>query len=103
MSVELLAPAGDWDCLRAAVANGADAVYFGMPRFNARMRADNFRDDELPDLVAFLHSHGVKAVVALNVLIFTDELPDAVAELQALHRAGVDLSLIHISEPTRPY
>ena len=94
MSVELLAPAGDWDCLRAAVANGADAVYFGMPRFNARMRADNFRDDELPDLVAFLHSHGVKAVVALNVLIFTDELPDAVAELQALHRAGVDAVII---------
>ncbi len=94
MSVELLAPAGDWDCLRAAVANGADAVYFGMPRFNARMRADNFRDDELPDVVGFLHNHGVKAFVALNVLIFPDELPAAVAELQALHRAGVDAVII---------
>jgi putative protease len=94
VAVELLAPAGDWDCLRAAVANGADAVYFGMPRFNARMRADNFRDDELPDVVAFLHNHGVKAYVALNVLIFTDELPDAVAELQALHAAGVDAVII---------
>ena len=94
MPVELLAPAGDWDCLRAAVANGADAVYFGMPRFNARMRADNFRNDELPELVAFLHSHGVKAYVALNVLIFTDELPDAVAELQLLHSSGVDAVII---------
>ncbi len=92
--IELLSPAGDWDCLRAAVANGADAVYFGMPRFNARMRADNFRDEELPDVVAFLHSHGVKAYVALNVLIFTNELPEAVAELQSLHAAGVDAVII---------
>jgi putative protease len=94
MRVELLAPAGDWECLRAAVANGADAVYFGMPRFNARMRADNFRNDELPAVVAFLHSHGVKAYVALNVLIFTDELPDAVDELRLLHSAGVDAVII---------
>ena len=94
MPVELLAPAGDWECLRAAVANGADAVYFGMPRFNARMRADNFRNDELPEVVAFLHSHGVKAQVALNVLIFTEELPEAVAELQLLHSAGVDAVII---------
>lgn len=94
MSVELLAPAGDWDCLRAAVANGADAVYFGMPRFNARMRADNFRNEELPEVVAFLHSHGVKAYVALNVLIFTEELPDAVAELQLLYSSGVDAVII---------
>ena len=94
MPVELLAPAGDWDCLRAAVANGADAVYFGMPRFNARMRADNFRNEELPAVVAFLHSHGVKATAALNVLIFTDELPDAVAELQLLYASGVDAVII---------
>ena len=44
---ELLAPAGDWEGLRAAVANGADAVYFGLPRFNARHRATNFTADEL--------------------------------------------------------
>ena len=44
---ELLAPAGDWDCVRAAVANGADAVYFGLPRFNARLRAHNFTEEEL--------------------------------------------------------
>lgn len=94
MSVELLAPAGDWECLRAAVANGADAVYFGMPRFNARMRADNFQNEELPAVVAFLHSHGVKACVALNVLIFTDELPEAVSELRLLHSSGVDAAII---------
>jgi len=91
---ELLAPAGDWDCLRAAVANGADAVFFGLSRFNARMRADNFREEELPSVTAFLHSHGVKAYVTLNVLVFPDELPDAIAELQALHNAAVDAVII---------
>ena len=56
---ELLAPAGGWDCLRAAVANGADAVFFGLPRFNARMRADNFTEEELPEVTDFCHRHGV--------------------------------------------
>ncbi len=91
---ELLSPAGDWDCLRAAVASGADAVYFGMPRFNARMRAENFSEADLPKVVAFAHQHGVKAYVALNVLIFTDELTDAVAELHLLNDAGVDAVII---------
>ena len=91
---ELLSPAGDWDCLKAAVANGADAVFFGLSKFNARMRADNFREEELPEVMRFLHSHGVKGYVTLNVLIFTEELPDAVAELQALHKAGVDAVII---------
>ena len=91
---ELLAPAGDWDCLRAAVANGADAVFFGLSRFNARMRADNFREEELPTVTAFLHAHGVKAYVTLNVLVFTDELPLAISELQALHNAAVDAVII---------
>ncbi len=91
---ELLSPAGDWDCLRAAVASGADAVYFGMPRFNARMRAENFSEEDLPKIVAFTHSHGVKAYVALNVLIFTDELEEAVAELRLLNDTGVDAVII---------
>ena len=50
---EILAPAGNWDCVRAAVANGADAVYFGLDQFNARMRADNFTRDDLATLVPF--------------------------------------------------
>ncbi len=91
---ELLAPAGTWDCLRAAVAGGADAVYFGLSRFNARMRAENFPDDDLPRVVAFLHSHGVKAHVTLNVLIFTNELAEAVDELALLNRHGVDAVII---------
>jgi len=52
---ELLAPAGDWDCARAAVENGADAIYFGLEKFNARMRAHNFTETDLPKLMEFLH------------------------------------------------
>lgn len=55
-AVELLSPAGDWDCAKAAVANGADAVYFGLDSgFNARARAASFALEELPELLAFLH------------------------------------------------
>src|ERR1700677_3411520 len=91
---ELLAPAGDWECARAAVANGADAVYFGLPAFNARMRATNFTADDLPRLMDFLHDHGVKGYVAFNVLIFTDELAAAEEELVLLDRAGVDAAIV---------
>jgi putative protease len=91
---ELLAPAGDWECARAAVANGADAVYFGLPAFNARMRATNFTADDLPRLMEFLHGHGVKGYVAFNVLIFTDELAAAEEQLILLHRAGVDAAIV---------
>lgn len=94
MKPELLSPAGDWNCLRAAVAAGADAVYFGMPRFNARMRAENFQESDLPRITAFTHGHGVKAYVALNVLIFPAELDEAVAELRALNDAGIDAVII---------
>src|SRR4051794_604493 len=57
---ELLAPAGDWECAKAAVENGADAIYFGLERFNARMRAKNFTVADLPALMAFLHRRGVR-------------------------------------------
>lgn len=87
---ELLAPAGNWDCVRAAVVNGADAVYFGLDRFNARMRADNFTLDGLPQLMAFLHSHGVRGYVTLNVLIFPAEIDEALEYLDALDAAGAD-------------
>src|SRR6478735_5847292 len=91
---ELLAPAGNWDCVRAAIANGADAVYFGLPRFNARLRADNFSEAELPEVVAFCHRHGVKAYVAFNTLVFTGELDDAADYLRLLSRGGVDALIV---------
>src|SRR5262245_17999335 len=71
---ELLAPAGDMDCVCAAIENGADAVYFGLQEHNARARAANFKIDELDDLIRLLHRRGVKGYVALNTLVFPQEL-----------------------------
>ena len=73
---ELLAPAGDWDCARAAVENGADAIYFGLEKFNARMRAHNFTEADLPDLMAYLHRRGCKGYVMFNTLVFENELAE---------------------------
>jgi len=91
---ELLAPAGDWDCVRAAVANGADAVYFGLEKFNARLRAHNFSEAELPDVVNFCHRHGVKTYVTFNTLVFTGELDAAANYLRLLNAAGVDALIV---------
>ncbi len=91
---ELLAPAGDWAALRAAVAQGADAVYFGVEAFNARLRAENFRQDELPEIMNWLHARGVKGFLTLNVLIFTAELQEAAQLLESAWRAGVDALIV---------
>ncbi|WP_334072109.1 U32 family peptidase [Paenibacillus sp. A14] len=92
--VELLAPAGDWDCMRAAVANGADAVFFGVEKFNARARANNFRMDELPEIMAFLHSYGVKGFLTFNILVFENELADAQDLIERCIDAGVDAVIV---------
>ena len=91
---ELLSPAGNWDCARAAVAAGADAIYFGLPQFNARLRADNFTDDDLPELMDYLHRHRVKGFVAMNTLIFTGELEAAEEQLRRIAAARVDALII---------
>lgn len=92
--IELLAPAGDWDCLRAAVANGADAIFFGVEKFNARARANNFVTDELPDIMSFLHLYGVKGFLTFNILVFEDELEDAKKLIEACVDAGVDAVIV---------
>ncbi|MGA2233161.1 MAG: U32 family peptidase [Tepidisphaeraceae bacterium] len=91
---ELLAPAGDWEAMRAAVANGADAVYFGLSAFNARHRATNFTLEELPQVMQFLHQRNARGYVALNTLIFSDELPDIVRFLTEIAQAGADAVII---------
>lgn len=92
--IELLAPAGDWDCMRAAVANGADAIFFGVEKFNARARANNFRMDELPEIMSFLHSYGVKGFLTFNILVFEDELRDAKELIETCMDAGVDAVIV---------
>jgi putative protease len=92
---ELLAPAGDEESLEAAVAAGADAVYFGLRGgFNARARADNFAAADLPRIFDYLHGRGVQGFVTFNTLVFDRELPVAEQALAEIARAGADAVLV---------
>eukprot|EP00890_Picochlorum_soloecismus_P002128 jgi/Picsp_1/2916/NSC_01141-R1_peptidase u32 len=91
---EVLAPAGGWTHLFSAVQNGADAVYFGVTDFNARVRADNFTSEELPDVMKFLHEHGMKGYLTLNVLVFDNELKMIAERAQTAEKAGVDALIV---------
>lgn len=91
---EILAPAGDWECLKAAVENGADAVYFGVDAFNARMRARNFTRDDLPELMRWLHGRGVRGYLTFNTLVFQSELGFAEEVLRSAIAAGVDAAIV---------
>lgn len=91
---ELLAPAGDYEALRAAVANGANAVYFGLDHFNARFRATNFERTKLAETMQYLHRHNVRGYVTLNTLIFTNELSEIVEILGELVAADVDAIIV---------
>jgi putative protease len=89
-----LAPAGDWECARAAVENGADAIYFGLEKFNARMRAQNFTESDLPRLMEFLHKRGVKGYVTFNTLVFENELQLAEQYARTIIVAGADAAIV---------
>src|SRR6266850_1954602 len=91
---ELLAPAGDWECAKAAVENGAEAIYFGLDKFNARMRAHNFTEADLPKLMEFLHRRGVKGYVTFNTLVFENELAQAEHYLRTIIASGVDAAIV---------
>lgn len=92
--MELLAPAGGMEQLRAAVAFGADAVYLAAEQFGMRARAANFRMDEIPAAVAFAHDHGVKVHVTCNILMHPDDIDGLPAFFRALDAAGVDAFII---------
>ena len=78
---ELLAPAGSMEALRAAIANGCDAVYLGMQKFGARAYSANFSEQELAEAVAYAHIRGVKVYVTVNTIVFQDELEDVYRQL----------------------
>ena len=91
---EILAPAGGWPQMRAAVEAGADAVYFGLNLLNARARAANFDVEELPEVMSFLHARGVRGFVTMNVLVFDEELTQAEGLVRSVARAGVDAVIV---------
>lgn len=92
--MELLAPAGGMEQLRAAVQFGADAVYLAADRFGMRARAANFRLDEIPAAVAFAHDHGVKVHVTCNILMHPGDIDELPAFFRAMDAAGVDAFII---------
>ncbi len=81
---EILAPVGTWEMCLAAVHNGADAVYLGMPGFNARGRAKTFSIEELKEIINYCHLYGVRVLLAFNVLIFEREIRDAAQLLEEI-------------------
>lgn len=91
---ELLAPAGSWEALIAAVQNGADAVYLGGKAFNARQSAANFGNDDLARAVEYCHVRGVKVYVTVNIIIADHELAEAMDFLHHLHNIGVDAVIL---------
>ena len=91
---ELLAPAGNFECLIAAVAAGTDAIYVGGKRFGARAYAKNFDSEELARAVSYCHLHGVKLYVTLNTLIEDGEMSDAISYAAELYNIGVDALII---------
>ena len=92
--VELLAPAGNIECLHAAVSAGADAVYLGLDSFNARRNADNFTLDNLPEACEYAHVRGVKIFLTLNIAILPSEFERAVQLAKDAYRAGVDALIV---------
>jgi putative protease len=102
---ELLAPAGNFDALEAAISNGADAIYLGLNKYGARAYANNFSIEELKKAVEYAHLRNVKIYVTMNTIIYDNELKDAYNQIKDVYLAGVDgiivqdLSLLnHITE-----
>lgn len=88
--IEILAPVGNEEMLRAAVFSGADAVYLGFSGFNARTSANNFNADTLKDAVTFCHARGVAVHVALNTTVYGGELPALEQAIRAVAASGAD-------------
>ncbi|MCO5166735.1 MAG: U32 family peptidase [Planctomycetes bacterium] len=91
---EVLAPAGGPEAMKAAVENGADAVYFGLERWNARERAHNFTLEGLPAVMRELRRRGVKGYVTFNTLVYESELDPAEEMLRGIAAAGADAIIV---------
>ena len=93
-NIEILAPVGNAENLKAAVLSGADAVYFGLGNFNARRNAQNFTFDTAKEAIEYCHSRGVKVHITLNTLIKDAEIKDAVETVKAVCEIGADAIIV---------
>ena len=92
--IELLAPAGNMECLIAAINNGADAVYLGGKKFGARAFSNNFNDEEMVEAIKLAHKNNVKVYVTVNTIIFNEEIEDVINYLKFLYCNHVDAVLM---------
>ena len=91
---ELLAPAGNMECLKQAVYNGADAVYIGCKNFGARKFASNFTNDEIIEALKFCHFFDVKVYATMNTLVKDSEVSEFLEQIEFLYKNGIDAVLI---------
>ena len=92
--VELLSPVGDFECLKAAVQNGADTVYFGASSFSARAFASNFNDDDLKKAITYAKIRGIKTNLTLNTLLKDNEFNDAIKLAEKAYIYGIDAIIV---------
>ena len=93
-NIELLAPAGDFECLKAAIQNGANAVYFGADKFNARANGKNFKDEELIEAIKYAKLRSVKTNLTLNILLHNNELKEVLTLVKKVYEAGIDAIIV---------
>ena len=89
-NLEIMAPAGNFECLRAAIQGGADSVYFGVEKLNMRSHsANNFKMEDLEEIVRICSESGVKTYLTLNIVLYNEDLEDMRKTLQAARKAGI--------------
>lgn len=93
-NIELLAPAGNFECLKAAVQSGADAVYFGADKLNARQNSDNFGKEELAKAIEYAKLRNVKTHLTLNILIQNSEFEEAIELVDFAYKMGIDAVIV---------
>ena len=92
--IELLAPGGDLDSIKAAILAGADAIYCGLNKFNARNRASNISFEELMGVIHHAHKHSCKVFLTINIIIIESEIPDLISLLNRLINTSIDAVIV---------
>ena len=93
--IELLSPAGNMECLKAAIAAGCDAVYLGGHAFGARAFSKNFTNSEIIDAINYAHLYGVKVYVTMNTLVYENETNDFLNYVELLEKHSQTLNYMH--------